>query len=169
MTFIIPCTRTKNNPLDYIECQPSMLENLSFNEELNEIRQNLIQETYPAINWNYCLPAWKLYAGRLYVPVIEENWVKNADIKIVSALFGIIRHTDLIPNYDLNINKVYAFWRNVNLNIFIDENNDIDLLSGNYRRAFNITGDPIAHVPQVWTESYGTQRGNWLNNQLNNL
>jgi len=170
MTFIIPCSRTKNNPINNLESQPSNLQNLSFDEHLNEIRHNLIQEENVDLDWNYCLPAWKLYAGRLYVPVAEENWMQNVDIKIVSALFGIIRHTDLIPIYDLEMNNhLHFFWRNVNLNMFIDENNDIDLLSANYRKAFNNLGNPIAIIPQVWNDRYGTHRGNWLNNQLDNL
>ena len=169
MTFIIPCSSNKRNPLINPESQPSNLENLLFDEHLNQIRQDLIQEKNQDLDWNHCLPAWKLYTGRLYTQVNIDNWLKNVDIKIVSALFGVIRHTDLIPYYDLAMDRqLHAFWRNINLNIFFEEN-DKDLLSINYRKAFNYNGNPIAFVPEVWNDRYGVHRGNWLNNQLNNL
>ena len=125
------------------------------------------------LDWNYCLPAWQLYSGRLYSQIIDENWVKiETNILIVSALFGIIKHTDLIPTYNLVMdNNKTNFWQNnIDLNNFINQNEDIDLLSKNYRMAFNPQGNQIAETPNaIFADNYGHHKGIWLNNQLNNL
>lgn len=183
MSYLITCSGAKITPN---QINPSTLNNLSF-PQLNPFRQILINEYQiqkgAVLNWSRCLPAWQLYSGvgaRLYPRVSINNWTNpNADIKILSALFGWIKHTDLIPHYDLKIddkiivNKnlilVNNYWRNnvnLNQNIFINPN-DIDLLSIVYRKALNHAGNPVAKSPNViWKDKHGYYKGVWLNTQL---
>ncbi len=136
------------------------------------------------LDWDYTLPAWELYSGaysQLYRRVSQNNWNKPcAKIKILSALFGWIKHTDLIPCYNLkmddkitinNVKKpIWEFWFNTALLMaIINPETDIDLLSRLYRKAINGTGQVVAATPPVNFKGYGAQKGHWLNNQLNNL
>jgi cytoplasmic iron level regulating protein YaaA (DUF328/UPF0246 family) len=176
MSYLIACSSCKNNPNNFENFQSSIHE-LSF-PELNEYRLVLINNFANNLDWNHTLPAWKLYSGplaKLYPRIHEENWMKPCvDIKIMSALFGWVKHTDLLPHYDVTMEnrlgdiKIWRFWLNTGvMNDFVDEN-DIDLLSSNYRRAI----DPIGIVPDV---NFGPginslhKKGVWLNNQLTNL
>jgi cytoplasmic iron level regulating protein YaaA (DUF328/UPF0246 family) len=134
------------------------------------------------LDWDKTLPAWKLYSGtysKLYPQISLQNWDKNCcDIKILSALFGWIKPWDLIPYYDLKMNSIIThekgnfmvsdIWRHMNcLNIFYN-NNDIDLLSGNYRKALTGSTLPVGIVPMEFTD-YGVQKGKWLNDYLNQI
>ena len=113
----------------------------------------------------------------MYPPITEANWTKNCiDIKILSALFGWIKHTDLVPYYDLKMSdnipqtrrKIFQYWHNQNLlNQFVNLN-DIDLLSGDYRKAVHGNTNPISIIPNTQFTDYGVQKGIWLNNQLEN-
>jgi cytoplasmic iron level regulating protein YaaA (DUF328/UPF0246 family) len=173
MAYIISCSGRKRCPLQNPNSQPSTIENLSFNDELFICRLQNIENQNVILNWEFCLPAWQLYSGRIYSPIIADNWVKNeTNVLIVSALFGIIKHTDLIPSYKLVMNNNIAnYWRNnIDLNNFINQKVDIDLLSKNYKKAFNPQGNRIAEVPNaIFADKYGHHKGIWLNNQLNNL
>lgn len=181
MSYLITCSGSKVEPN---KINPSTLNNLSFSQ-LNPTREKLINEYQKQkgnLDWNSCLPAWQLYSGKrakLYSKVNDNNWLKpDADIKILSALFGWINHTDLIPWYNLamsdkvniNNNQIYVFnyWRNnINLNDFINPMIDIDLLSNKYRKSLNIGGNPIAKTPDVlWNDKYGAHKGIWLNEEL---
>jgi cytoplasmic iron level regulating protein YaaA (DUF328/UPF0246 family) len=168
MAYIISCSGRKTSPLQHPNSQASTIEKLSFNEELLIWRTQNVENHN--LNWDYCLPAWQLYTGKLYSQVQQNNWIKpDTSILIVSALFGIIKHTDLIPTYNLVMDINLAnFWRNsVDLNKFINHIEDIDLLSKNYRKAFNHQGNPIVDVPNViFTDRYGHHKGIWLNDQL---
>jgi cytoplasmic iron level regulating protein YaaA (DUF328/UPF0246 family) len=68
-----------------------------------------------------CLPAWQLYSGvgaRLYPRINNVNWTNTkTDVKILSALFGLIKHTDLIPYYDLAMTDK-IFLGNYKINVF---------------------------------------------------
>lgn len=183
MSYLITCSGSKVEP---IVINPSTLNNLSF-PTLNPIRTILVNEyqnqKLTILDWDRCLPAWQLYSGpgaRLYPRVTNANWTNpNTDVKILSALFGWIKHTDLIPFYDLkmdeqliinnnliSVNRYWLFNANLNQNIFI-EPNDIDLLSIVYRKALNNAGNPVAIVPNViWNDNYGVHKGSWLNEQL---
>jgi cytoplasmic iron level regulating protein YaaA (DUF328/UPF0246 family) len=104
MSYLITCSGSKVEPN---EINPSTLKNLSFSQ-LNLTREKLVNEYQKQkgnLDWNKCLPAWQLYSGKrakLYPKVDVNNWLKpDADIKILSALFGWINHTDLIPWYNL--------------------------------------------------------------------
>jgi len=178
MAYLIPCAGSKVRPVTFNQ---SSIENLSHNDLLFEARLNLINILNIELDWDKTLPAWKLYSGpysRIYPQVTGENWQNpNVDIKILSALFGIIKHTDLLPYYDLamsdrilNIGKISTYWRNLNLLPQLIHANDVDLLSGVYREALNILGNPICFTPNIiWRDRYGVHRGQWLNDQLNNL
>ena len=177
MPYLITCSGSKIIPTLR---NPSILENLFFNNELLKARLELIGLTGIELDWNKTLPAWQLYSTNrsiIYRQVMQNNWLKpQTDIKILSALFGWINHTDLIPTYDLSMNKrkngvmPYLFWRESQLlEKFIFEN-DIDLLSGVYKRSINQNGNIIANTPEViWNDNRGHNKGRWLNEQLNIL
>ena len=175
MAYLISCSGSKKNPFFINE---SNLGNLSYNDKLFEARTAMIKLSKIELDWNNCLPAWQLYTGRLYSRVLEKNWLKpNAEIMILSALFGWINHTDLIPKYDLamtdRINGLYVWsiWHNLNiLQDFIIGVTDIDLLSTSYRKSINYNGTYVAQAPNVkWRDNYGFHKGEWLNEQLKNL
>jgi cytoplasmic iron level regulating protein YaaA (DUF328/UPF0246 family) len=175
MAFIISCSGRKICPLQNPNSQPSTIEALSFNEELLIWRNQNIENHNVILDWNYCLPAWQLYSGRLYSQVEENNWIKsNTKVLIVSALFGLIKHTDLIPTYDLFMtdgnNGIASYWReNVDLNEFINEQYDVDLLFKKYRKAFNINGERVSQFNIQNFIGRGHNQGKWLNQQLNIL
>jgi cytoplasmic iron level regulating protein YaaA (DUF328/UPF0246 family) len=178
MAYLITCAGSKRQPIN----NPSSLQELSFNNELGDARKKLIALIpHIQLNWELTLPAWQLYSGRrsrLYPPITAANWTKNCiDIKILSALFGWIKHTDLVPYYDLKMSdnipqtrrKIFQYWHNENLlNQFVNQN-DIDLLSGDYRKAVHGNTKPISIIPNTQFTDYGVQKGIWLNNQLENI
>lgn len=177
MAYLITCSGSKTKPvLD----NPNNLENLSNNNELFDARLNLIKLTEIELDWSKTLPAWQLYSTNrsiIYRQVLQNNWLKpQTDIKILSALFGWIKFDDLIPYYDLAINKrkngimPYLFWRESQLleNLILE--NDIDLLSNTYRKAINYKGNTLANYPVLtWQDNRGHHKGRWLNEQLNLL
>ena len=176
MAYLITCSGSKQNPVFINE---SKLENLSFNDELFESRTKMIKLSKIELDWDKTLPAWQLYSGtysKLYPQVLEENWLKpNADIMILSALFGWIKHTDLIPFYNLAMaDKISSFyvwkiWNHFDILSNLIKNTDIDLLSPDYRKAVIGRDKPIGIIPNEHFTDRGVQKGRWLNEQLNNL
>jgi cytoplasmic iron level regulating protein YaaA (DUF328/UPF0246 family) len=179
MTFIISCAGSKKQPTDF---NPSKIESLSYSKTLLEARIQLLESIKCTLDWNYTLPAWQLYSGnrsKLYRKVTDANWQKpNTDIIIVSALFGLLKHNDLIPIYNVSITdriphinrSILNYWQNYNLYQNINNNQIIDLLSANYRQAINQEENRIGEIPHVqWNDNYGTHKGKWLNEQLNSL
>ncbi len=179
MAYLITCAGSKQTPAKEMV---SELSQLSFNQSLRKLRENLIEATGCQLNWRKTLPAWQLYTGprsKLYPKVSTTNWTKDCvEIKILSALFGWIKHTDLIPLYDLKMtdtviigNRTFPVWRywyaQGRMNDFIDVQKDIDLLSINYRKAINGNGSPVGILPKQNFDDYGAQKGIWLNNELN--
>lgn len=179
MAYLITCAGSKIKPDIY---SPNELINLSYHHELGDSRQKLL-ELIPSIqlDWDYTLPAWKLYTGnrsKLYPQITVDNWNKNcSEIKILSALFGWINHTDLIPYYDLKMSdriitsnqKIYKYWQNQGLLTQFVNATDVDLLSGDYRKAIHGKTKPVSIIPNVHFNDYGVQKGIWLNNQLENI
>lgn len=177
MAFLITCAGSKRQPTIH---NPSNFQLLSFYDELNTTRQELQDLTNIQLDWNRTLPAWQLYSGnrsRIYPRITAANWTKDCiDIKILSALFGWVKHTDLLPYYELRMSdlipqtrtRIYGFWYNKNLLNLLVNQNDIDLLSGDYRRAIHGKAKPVATIPNVQFNDYGVQKGNWLNTQLEN-
>jgi cytoplasmic iron level regulating protein YaaA (DUF328/UPF0246 family) len=173
MSYLITCSGSKNCP----EAIASSLNNLSY-PELNEYRIKIIELAKKELDWNRTLPAWKLYSGnysRLYPQVTEQNWTKpNTDVKILSAIFGWIKHTDRIPYYDLQMkskigknNKcVYRIWNEFQVLHNYISNVDIDLLSDDYRKAINNKAQLNAIQPNVIFTDRGVQKGRWLNEKL---
>ncbi len=178
MSYLITCAGSKRQPIIY---NPSSLQNLSFHQTLGNARHKLLElNPHIQIDWNYTLPAWQLYSGnrsKLYPQITLTNWTKKCvEIRILSALFGWVKHTDLLPNYNLKMSDkipltnqmINKYWFNQNLlNNFINKN-DVDLLSGNYRKAIHGNTNPIATIPNIHFNDYGVQKGIWLNNQLEN-
>jgi cytoplasmic iron level regulating protein YaaA (DUF328/UPF0246 family) len=177
MTYLITCAGSKRQPIIH---NPSNLQDLSFNEELNNARLELLILTNIQLNWDLTLPAWQLYSGkrsRIYPQITLDNWTKDCtDIRILSALFGWIKHTDLLPYYDLRMSdlipqtnqKIFQYWHHQNILNQLVFQNDIDLLSGDYRKAVHGNTDPVAMTPNAQFNDYGVQKGIWLNNQLEN-
>ena len=178
MAFLITCAGSKK-PIIFNNL--SDIENLSFNNALLNKRVELLELTGINLDWSRTLPAWELYSGRrskMYPQVLAANWNKQcADVKILSALFGWISHTDLIPTYDLSMSNragvpaqpIWRFWLNSGLlNQFVTRD-DVDLLSVDYRKAVNGNRPLIAKIPEARFTDYGVQKGRWLNSRLNNL
>lgn len=181
MAYLITCAGSKQTPNIL---NPNVINNLTYSDILLASRQQLINITGIQLDWNFTLPAWQLYSGedsKLYPRVHANNWNKPCvEVKILSALFGWINHNDEIPIYDLkmtnmiNINNsrksVWRYWRDTTLlNGIVNQQTDIDLLSINYRKAINGNGQNVALTPNIAFTDYGTQKGNWLNNELTNL
>jgi len=174
VTFLITCAGSKIEPVEY---RPSNLLNLYLGRELFEARETIQMKAKILLNWEKCLPAYALYSGKhsqIYSQIDELNFLNiNSDVLILSALFGWIKPTDLIPYYDLRMSDkidhnepVWKVWKKLAiLHKYINEE-DIDLLSKDYRKA--IVNNP-ATVPDVVFEGYGIQKGRWLNKQLNNF
>jgi cytoplasmic iron level regulating protein YaaA (DUF328/UPF0246 family) len=177
MTYLITCAGSKRRPTIH---NPSNLQELSFNDTLNNARLELLNLTNIQLNWDFTLPAWELYSGnrsRIYPQITVANWTKDCiDVRILSALFGWIKHTDLLPYYDLRMSdkipqtnqKIFQYWHNQNLFNQLVNQNDIDLLSGDYRKAVHGNTNSIATIPNAQFNDYGVQKGIWLNNQLEN-
>lgn len=175
MTYMISCSGKKRMPSKE-NTQKSSLEKINGFSELYEARKELIALLGIELNWNETCPAYKLYDGKIYSKINLENWQKKeTDVIIVSALFGLIKHNDLIPNYDVMMtNKmpnngeiISSFWRNKNINKLISAQTTTDLLFSKYRKAFNKAGSNVGVLPNIkWKDNYGSHKGEWLNEQL---
>lgn len=172
MAYLITCSNSKRRSTVYNQ---SSLENLSFYDILHQSRIEIITLSGQILDWNYTLPAWELYSGRLHTRVNCANWAKQcADIKILSALFGWVKHTDLLPYYELTIDsklsngqRVNQFWLEKAVLDQIVLPGDIDLLFAKYRKAISRNGNIAALQPDVsFADNYGYNKGNWLNNEL---
>jgi cytoplasmic iron level regulating protein YaaA (DUF328/UPF0246 family) len=178
MTYFISCSGEKRC-VSRESTEVSNLESLIGFPELHEARTELIGLLGIKLDWNQTLPAYKLYNGKVFKKVSLENWnKKNAHIIIVSALFGLIKHNEYIPDYNLIMTDkipetnelISTFWKNKNISQFVSMEKDVDLLFSKYRKAFNNKGDIIANEPKIlWRDKYGSHKGEWLNDQLNML
>jgi cytoplasmic iron level regulating protein YaaA (DUF328/UPF0246 family) len=178
MAYLITCSSSKKTPL---QIQTSSINNLYGDEKLRKFRLELIRQYGIELDWSKTLPAYELYNGpksKIYRKISQDNWLKPCiEIKILSALFGWIKHTDLIPKYDLKMNQrigdmvhpPYIFWRDsLVLDQFIGEN-DIDLLSKNYKKTFN-NSFFLASPPEDFKYSgYGDSVGYLLEKTLTNI
>lgn len=167
--YLITCSNEKK----HVGGVPSHLQALSFNDSLENSRQHLIDQYLGANNkldWNHCLPAHERYIGRTLYSIEVRNAINNNPDKvlIVSALFGIIKPNDLIPDYDLKMDGtlnniiIYQFWsgkqnpvEDCTLNNVLttikstsSETVFINLLSKAYQKAFCGFIDGV-HPPQL--------------------
>jgi cytoplasmic iron level regulating protein YaaA (DUF328/UPF0246 family) len=182
MAYLITCSDSKNEPE---LLNPSILANLSFHPQLGASRAILMGQYLAngnTIDWTKTLPAWELYSGdrsKVYSKVSAGNWIKPCvEIKILSALFGWVKHTDLLPYYNRRMTdriiflgqniSVKKFWykQQVLLPPIFNPHTDIDLLSGDYRKAINGNDAPVAILPPILFTDWGDQKGRWLNSQL---
>lgn len=178
MAYLITCAGSKRQPIKNISC----LQELSFHQTLGDARKNLIAlNPQIQLDWSCTIPAWQLYSGnrsKIYPQITHVNWTKECvEIKILSALFGWVNHTDLLPIYDLRMcdrivqtnQIIYRYWHDQNLLSQLINQNDIDLLSQDYRKAVHGNANPVATLPNMHFNDYGVQKGLWLNNQLENI
>lgn len=179
MAYLITCSGSKKIP---IYANEGKLENLFRHDLLGEHRINLIKLYDDVLDWSRTLPAYELYCGprsKIYKKISPMNWhKKGSEILILSALFGWIRHTDLIPYYDLKMNEkkgdmkvpTYKFWRNLNILPEMITTNDVDLLSANYKMALSSNGTIKAVTPNGFQYSdRGDCVGYWLQTELNRI
>lgn len=171
--YLITCSNSKIHPDEF---NRGHLSDLSFHNILGDFRNSLIRLSNIQLDWSKTTPAYNLYKGRLYSKISHESWL-NSDgrVLILSALFGWIRPTDNIPYYDLSMNYhkvnnklVYRYWLESQLlNSFVNQKNDIDLLSQSYRKAIHGKKEPVALIPDIkFRDNYGSHKGEWLNNEL---
>ena len=178
MSYLITCSGSKKTPTADLN---GNFDDLFRHDLLGKHRQNLIGQSGISLDWNKTLPAYELYSGtrsKIYQKIGQNNWHKqDADILILSALFGWIRHTDLIPLYDLKMDQKkgkmqfpsFLFWRNLDVLPNLINNQDFDLLSKNYKKALNNKGIISAVIPNGFSYSdRGDCVGYWLENELNN-
>lgn len=176
MAYLIACSAQKQTPH---EPRSARLEDLYMNDHLYQARRELIRLTGIRLDWDYTLPAWELYSyGRIYQQVEDRNWIKpSTDVKILSTLFGWVRHTDLLPIYELQMrdslrasrySTVLRYWQSVGeLWKGVDSRHDIDLLFNSSREAIHGNSSLVAQSPNVrFRDNYGTGKGRWLNEQL---
>lgn len=178
MAYLITCAGSKKVPTAK---SVSSLTELSYSELLLDARREILELSEVSLNWDYTLPAWQLYTGnmsKLYPQVAPGNWTKPlVQVKILSALFGWISHTDLIPTYNLRMSdrrgidnkQIWRIWYKKDVLGQLVEPTDIDLLSQDYRRAIMGKAKSVAIVPPVQFTDYGIQKGKWLNSQLDNV
>jgi cytoplasmic iron level regulating protein YaaA (DUF328/UPF0246 family) len=174
MAYLITCCGSKIRPTQLLQ---GNIDSLYRDDVLREYRNELIANSGIQLDWSKTLPAYKLYSGKIYSKVSQQNWTKPCvEIKILSALFGWIKHTDLIPYYDLKIdqkkgalnNPPYVFWKESGLLLDMIDSDDVDLLSGTYKKAFN--GIIPAQIPNDFVyKDWGDCVGHWLEAELNRI
>lgn len=193
--YLIGCSKEK----ELGGSQSSSLENLSFNDLLYSCRRTLVslyEETHEQLDWKKCMPAYERYTGRtLYSADVKAVISNNPNqVFIVSALFGLIRPSDLIPYYDLKMTDaiggifVNSFWRNQHENcskcilnnvlntIKGDNDQFVNLLSIPYQNAFcgfkngnkvqlNYIPDLI-NAPSKDEVNFNSRMGHWKRDYL---
>ncbi|MBS4066638.1 MAG: peroxide stress protein YaaA [Chitinophagaceae bacterium] len=205
--YLVPCASKKaSNLLQYFT--NNSLDNLVFNEELGEFRKELIrilentnshtrkkaikgqkkevQLKKQKIDLQKRIEAYKLYsAGKLYGAADSINWTNNQAKKvyIISALFGIIRADNYIPDYDLALsdsldgknNLARKFWKgkldNTIQKLLIENSTIFNLLSKEYSKVFNnetkqlLTSTNIERTKNDRSDM-PNKNGIWLKNHL---
>jgi hypothetical protein len=195
--FLISCSNEKNHG----NGQTSSLLNLSFSDLLLPCRKKLIshyEQIHGPLDWKNCLRAHERYTGRTLYSQDVRNAISanNNKVLILSALFGLIRPNDLIPDYNLQMKDilnhqcVYSFWREQNdtcnrciLNevlesIRVPGDSFINLLSLPYQSAFCgfTNGDDVQlnHVPDLVKPpvkeevNFNNRMGHWKRDYLLN-
>lgn len=177
MAYLITCSGSKIKPT---HIRQGNINSLFGDDVLRKYRNELIINSGIHLDWSRTLPAYELYSGshsKIYSKITKANWTKPCvEIKILSALFGWIRHTDLIPYYDLKIDKKigdlkrapYIFWRDSGVLINMIDVNDVDLLSDTYKKAFDGVFSSQRPHNFVFTD-WGDCVGKWLETELSQI
>jgi cytoplasmic iron level regulating protein YaaA (DUF328/UPF0246 family) len=192
--YLIPCSGKKESGGNQI----SNVNALFQNEILGNCREKLIamynaNNPQNQLDWSETMPAIDRYRGIWYSEAVKDAIRNNPDrILIVSALFGIIKPTDLIPNYDLSMKNslndinVYIFWKQecekciLNRALIAHKNSNpgmvyINLLTKAYQKAFcNFIEVPNMHpannyIPDLidpTNRGLYDNRGHWIKNHL---
>lgn len=196
--ILVPCTSRKSDDVG----SESSLAQLSF-PKLDVKRRQLLdiytntdytifsdkkhkiirhQDESRGLNWKNCLPAYKMYTGRIFSQVNIDNWQKAKDVLLVSPLWGIIKPEDMIPKYTLEMSdyifskknnlssSVWKIWRPV-LDELIHELSDgqttFSLLYNKSSRGFSVNTRNTFECPVPnWRDNYGHYKGEWLNDYL---
>lgn len=189
--YLITCSSSKIEPYGHPNSQPSTLEQLSFHNELGNVRNVLINNTLIKYNnfefdWNNTLPAWQLYSGphsTICRRINQRCWENpNTDVLIFSTVFGWVKHTDRLPYYTLglerdlvinndgNTGQIDGFWimDKIQKKLFsiVDSQNDIDLLSNVFRKKIFNEEQFIAQSPGVNFPGRGHAIGHYLFEKL---
>lgn len=197
-SFLISCSSTKLEDID-LENRPFLWSNLAFANELTEYRKEIFAlvenanshqrkkngiliDVTKEIDLTKTIPAHKLYSpGKLFGAAKSINWCdkKNEKVYIISALFGIIRADNYIPNYnfalgDLINNVETIYWRNkldtIIKKLLGDDCQIISLLSNNYSNILNHTILNQLTYPNInWSDKHGHYKGVWLKDQLDKV
>jgi cytoplasmic iron level regulating protein YaaA (DUF328/UPF0246 family) len=109
MLILLPPSEGKNEP---IAGKVFTLRNLSFHGNLGAIRSSLISTN---LDLKRCRPAHEIYSGVLYqaldwksLPVMAARRGEKS-VVVISALFGALRMSDVIPTYKLKIST--SLWK----------------------------------------------------------
>ncbi len=111
MLILLPPSEGKNSPESGRKLN---LKTLFAASALKEAREKALSES-PKIDTTICRPAYEIYSGVLYQALDWESLTATAtkkgkaSIVIISAIFGAIRITDVIPTYKAKIKS--ALWK----------------------------------------------------------
>ena len=198
-SFLVSCSSNKLENID-LENKAFEWSNLAFANELTAYRKDIFAlvesasihqrrkngitiDVIKKIDLTKTIPAHKLYSpGRLFAKAESINWCNNKSEKvyIISALFGLIRADNYIPNYDFAlgdlINNVETnYWDNkldaLITGLLNDDCQIVNLLSLNYSKI--LTRPTLNNLlnPNILFESNernvrSIKRGLWLKEQL---
>lgn len=163
--IISNCTNRKSSKLENIKPTASMYDASSADEfirEWFEILKNTSQKK----------PAITVYQGRTVSEIIRAKNLLNAEIVFLSAGLGIVKESDLIPNYDLTISeganslkKLLSKWK-INESIWWEKLNN---KSNNHNFLNSIDGYIFIALPHAYLQMLIPTLINMNNHQLKNI
>ncbi|MCK4232926.1 peroxide stress protein YaaA, partial [candidate division WOR-3 bacterium] len=163
--ILIPCCRSKQSGgITEYNSSSSILNYLtsSARKQLLSLRRELFEYFSFPLGQDVESPddstityieAYRRYTGKIYRQICAGSWqrlreIRNLDLVIISALFGLLRYDELIRYYNVNMNDkvgdqaVKAWWRENDLykilKYYINTNNISEVhnvLSNDYNEA----------------------------------
>lgn len=153
--FLIPPSESKNpdgkpipQKLSYIFEKPKNIAENADEKDLKCGGNRLTEAIFlnKNIENSVVLPAISRYNGVMYSAINYENFDKNSqryfdeNMRIISAMYGILKPKDLIGNYKLTASTkgIYAFWGDKIFAKIFEEKPDyiVNFLSGDYEKLF---------------------------------